>query len=203
MTRPDHAEVAGSMGDRLTTKWASLEPREDFGAGVARNVAQVFLDADQLVVLCRAIRARQRTGLDLTGRRWYPPRDRQSVSPRSRLSDAKSRYVSGALGPFQPRQTVSDKVPIWLILIRIGVGDALWIPSRRIFRIGHEDIVADQLHLLAEPVGQRLPAVPVAFGHAVFDADNRVARRPVSPQINQLGAAQRAAFAFEVIFCRP
>ena len=37
------------------------------------------------------------------------------------------------------------------------------------FRIRHEHVVANQLHTIAKGAGQRLPAVPVAFGKAVFD----------------------------------
>src|SRR5437016_10994036 len=39
---------------------------------------------------------------------------------------------------------------------------------------GHEDVVAHELHLLAEPVGQELPPVPIVFGHAVLDGDDRI-----------------------------
>ena len=39
--------------------------------------------------------------------------------------------------------------------------------------VGDEQIVADELDLVAELVGELLPVRPVAFGAAVFDADDR------------------------------
>ena len=41
--------------------------------------------------------------------------------------------------------------------------------------VGDEQVVADQLALVAELVGQDLPAVPVVLGHAVLDGDDRIA----------------------------
>ena len=39
--------------------------------------------------------------------------------------------------------------------------------------VGDEQIVADELDLAAELFGQQFPAVPIAFGAAVFDGDDR------------------------------
>ena len=47
------------------------------------------------------------------------------------------------------------------------------MPLRRNFDVGDEQIVADELDLVAELVGQLLPAVPIVFGAAVFDGDDR------------------------------
>ncbi len=41
-------------------------------------------------------------------------------------------------------------------------------------RVGDEEVVADDLDPRAEPVGERLPTVPVLFGEGVFDRDDRV-----------------------------
>ena len=42
-------------------------------------------------------------------------------------------------------------------------------------RVGHEDVVADELDAFADALGQLLPAVPVVLGHAVLERDDRVA----------------------------
>jgi hypothetical protein len=60
-----------------------------------------------------------------------------------------------------------SEVPIWLTLTRIELASML-VPSARQF-VGHEQIVADQLHAAAQLIGQRLPAHHVVLGHAVLD----------------------------------
>src|SRR5581483_10112809 len=39
--------------------------------------------------------------------------------------------------------------------------------------IGDEEVVSDQLYAAAEPLGQPPPSLPVVFGKAVFDRDDR------------------------------
>ena len=45
--------------------------------------------------------------------------------------------------------------------------------------VGHEQIVAHQLDLVAQLLGQLLPAFPVVLGKTVFDRDDRI--RPPAP----------------------
>ena len=54
--------------------------------------------------------------------------------------------------------------------------------AREDLRVGDEHVVADELHRVAERLGQRLPAVPVAFGQAVLDRDDRILPDPVLVQ---------------------
>ena len=49
---------------------------------------------------------------------------------------------------------------------------------------------------LAEPLGQLLPAGPVVLGQAVLDRDDRVARGPVGPQVDELAGLERPALAW-------
>jgi hypothetical protein len=85
--------------------------------------------------------------------------------------------------------SVSVSVPIWLTLIRIALAMPLACP-RQDLRVGDEQVVADQLHALAELVGQLRPAVPVALGHAVLDRDDRVARRPGLEVVGETGGVK-------------
>ncbi len=50
---------------------------------------------------------------------------------------------------------------------RVGAAefDALF----EVLDVGNEEVVADELAVFADEVGENLPAFPVAFGHAVFD----------------------------------
>ena len=67
------------------------------------------------------------------------------------------------------------------------------MPRSKMLRVGDEQIVAHQLDLLAERVGQQLPAVPIVFGHAVFDRDDgRILAHPVGPELHHLLAGALA-----------
>ena len=66
-------------------------------------------------------------------------------------------------------------VPIWLTLTRIALRDALLDPAAQELDVGDEEVVADELDAAAEPVGERLPAVPVVLAEPVLDRDDRVA----------------------------
>ena len=62
-----------------------------------------------------------------------------------------------------------------------------------------EEVVPDQLDALAEPVGQRLPPVPVLLGHAVLDRDDRVALGQLDPVVGELRRAQLAALVSQLV----
>ena len=65
--------------------------------------------------------------------------------------------------------------------------------------VGHQQIVADQLYPLTEPLRQQTPPVPVFLSQPVFDAHDGVLVDPVLPEIDHLRAGQASPFAFEVI----
>jgi hypothetical protein len=66
--------------------------------------------------------------------------------------------------------SVSVSVPIWLTLTSSELPQPFRSP-RPDGGVGDEQIVAHQLDLVAQTVGQQFPAVPVIFGTAVLDAD--------------------------------
>ncbi len=53
---------------------------------------------------------------------------------------------------------------------------------------------------LAEPVGQQLPAIPVGFGHAVFDRNDRELVGQIGEIVGELRRGQLQAFAGQVVF---
>ena len=59
--------------------------------------------------------------------------------------------------------------------------------------VGHEQVVAHQLHRAAQLVGEQLPAVPVVLGDAILDRDDREAIHQRRQLIHHLGAAVAAA----------
>ncbi len=84
--------------------------------------------------------------------------------------------------------SVSVTEPIWFSLTSSALPMPCAMPSLEDLRVGHEDVVADQLHLGADRVGEPLPARPVAFGQAVLDGDDRVLADPVLVERDHLVA---------------
>ena len=62
------------------------------------------------------------------------------------------------------------------------------MPAAEPLGVGDEQVVADELHAVAELLGERGPAVPVVLGHAVLDRDDRVAVAQVGEVVGELGA---------------
>jgi hypothetical protein len=56
------------------------------------------------------------------------------------------------------------------------VGQPLLDPHRQALGVGDEQVVAHQLDLVADLVGQQLPALEIVLGHAILDRDDRIAR---------------------------
>ena len=67
-------------------------------------------------------------------------------------------------------------------------------------QVGDEDVVADQLHLVAELLGQQLPAGPIRFGQAVLDRDHGILPCPVGPHRDHGGRVKGAlARSLEIV----
>ena len=83
--------------------------------------------------------------------------------------------------------SVSVSVPIWLTLTRIELATPGVDAPAEPLDVGDEEVVADELHPVAERVGERGPAVPVVLGHAVLDRHDRVAVAEVDEAGDHLG----------------
>src|SRR5690606_28275482 len=138
--------------------------------------AQVFLDPQQLVVLGHAVRARERTCLDLAGVRAHGDVGDGGVLGFARAVADDGRVV-GALGHLDGGEGFRERADL-VDLDEDRVGDALVDAFLQDLGVGDEQVVAHQLHAAAQALGQQLPAVPVAFGHAVLDAHERVLAHP-------------------------
>ncbi len=68
-----------------------------------------------------------------------------------------------------------------------GVGNGLVYAFFQNLGVGDEQIIADQLHFFAQALGQDFPAVPVAFVHAVFNADDGVFKGEVTAIMHAQG----------------
>ena len=87
-------------------------------------------------------------------------------------------------------------VPIWLTLIRIELASPLLMPSESRCDVGDEQIVADELALVPDPIGQHLPALEVVLRHAVLDRDDRIARNELGEVLDLLALRARFPLAF-------
>ena len=89
-----------SLGPSVRCRGPGLLPRVDGAAArVARARSQVFLDAEELVVLRHAVGPRGRARLDLPGSRW-PPRGRRWSRPPSRRCGGSSCRCSPRARPW-------------------------------------------------------------------------------------------------------
>ncbi|MNH23146.1 hypothetical protein D3C79_830330 [compost metagenome] len=61
--------------------------------------------------------------------------------------------------------------------------------------IGDEQIIADQLNLLAQSLGEVRPALPITFVHPIFDGDNRIRVAQARQVFSKLNRRERLAFA--------
>src|SRR5690606_34427443 len=67
------------------------------------------------------------------------------------------------------------------------------------FGIGHQQVVADNLHAVADASNKARPVLPVVFGEAVLNRDDGIAVAPVGPEFHHLLTTQHLAFDVEVV----
>ena len=147
------AQAAGGVG--------LLQVVERVAARVAGDVAQVFLDAQQLVVLGHAVRTRHRAGLDL--QRIHADRD---VGDGRVLGLARAvrdhRGVAGALGHLDRGEGLGQGADL-VDLDQDRVGDVLLDAFSQDLGVGDEQVVAHQLDALAQRVWSAWPSLPSRF----------------------------------------
>src|SRR3990172_8218085 len=113
-----------------------------------------------------------------------------SVSPERWLTTAPqpaSRAISIAA-------SVSERVPIWLSLMRMALAAPSSMPRAR--RSGLVTKRSSTTSWQGPPGGpaegwvKNRQTEPVVLGEAVFERDDRVAGDPVDPEVDQVGCAQ-------------
>ena len=70
-----------------------------------------------------------------------------------------------------------------------GIADAIADAAFKSFRIGDEEVIANQLYPIGQGSSQAGPAVPIVFVDAVFDRDDRIAGGQVSVKVHHRGGA--------------
>ncbi len=149
------------------------EARERNLAGVTCCVAEVFLDAQQLVVLGNALAACRSTGLDLAaadGNREVGDGGVLGLAgtvAHHRLVAVAVSEIDGVEGLGQG----ADLVDLHQECVGRTLDDAFF----EALGVGDEEVVADELDLVADLIGECDPAVPVVFVERILDGNERVA----------------------------
>ncbi len=65
--------------------------------------------------------------------------------------------------------------------------------------VGDEKIIAHQLNLAAQRLGQRLPSLPIILGTAILDGDDRIVAHQIGQVRHILSSAQAFTFTFKNI----
>ncbi len=147
-------------------------------------IAKLFLDAEELVVLSNALSAVRSTGLDLA-----------SVQSDDEVGDRGVRGLAGTVrddsGPAGVLGHLDgfDRLGEGADLVELdedGVRDAELNALLDDLGVGDEEIVADELDLVAEFLVELFPAFPVAFRHTIFKRDEREFVGDLDPVLDEL-----------------
>src|SRR3954454_2983513 len=167
-------------------------------AAVERLLAELLLDAQELVVFGGAVGARKGAGLDLTAIGG----DRE-VGDGGILGFAGAvrhhRGVAGLVRHLDGGERLGQRADL-VDLDQDRVGPSGLDAFGEALDVGDEEIVTDELALLADEVGQLLPAVHVVFRHAVLDGHDRIARDEISKVLGLLGDRAGLALALVDVF---
>src|SRR5207253_4854568 len=129
--------------------------------GIARCWAELFLDAKQLVVLVDAFAAGGRAGLDLAGIGAH-----RQVSDRGVFGFARTmrddRSEARRAGHFDRVERLGDAANL-IDFDQDGIRRPLSDTPAQAFGIGHEQVVADELHAVTETRGELTPTLPIVL----------------------------------------
>src|SRR5262245_31580316 len=176
---------------------SAARSREGVPAGIFGRRTQLLFDAEQLVVLRDPIRPRGSARLDLAG----VCRDRE-VGDRRVLRLARAVRDHGRVLPRDGQPDRLERLrqrPDLIDLDEDRVLNALLDPAPQAVGARDEQVVADELQPVAQPLGQQPPVAPLVLREAVLDGHERVALREVAVQIDHLVAVARGSLAFEDI----
>jgi len=173
---------------------------ETFTPGVKCAVAQFFLDADQLIVFRKPVRACERAGLDLTAVR----RNRQ-IGDRRIFGFTRpvrhDRCITGTVCNAYCVERFRERADL-VDLHQQRIRKTLIDPFAKALGVRDEQIVADQLHGVADPVGQGLPALEIVLPYRLLSNgwDNPgTACRDIRPAHDRRATGSRRKFRT----CRP
>src|SRR6266850_3853103 len=146
---------------------------EDGSSGVDGIIAEVLLDAKQLVVLGHALAAARRAGLDLTEVQSDDEVGDERVLRLTRSVRDDARVSALRCEPDRVERL--RQRPDLVELDQDGVGGARLDSPLQNAGVGDEDIVADDLNPRSESFRHLPPSRPVPLRQTVLDGYDRVA----------------------------
>src|SRR5262245_47628358 len=154
--------------------------RERGPARVDGLAAELFLDPQKLVVLRDAIAPRGCAGLDLADAgRDGQIRDRRVLGLAGAVRH--DRCIPALARELDRLERLRQR-PDLVDLDEDRVGDSRLDAAPEALDVGDEEVVPDELHSPAEPLGQSPPAVPVVLGKAVLDRDDGIPATQLVPE---------------------
>ena len=106
--------------------------------------------------------------------------------------------VTGLLGGLDGLERLGERTDL-VDLDQDRVGGTKLDALLEALGVGDEQVVAYELHLIANAAGKLDPAVPVLLGHAVLDGDDGIGVDELLPVIDHLGARILNALALELV----
>src|SRR5436190_10491930 len=154
---------------------SATRARERSPPRVRPGVAELRLDAEELVVLRDSVGARRGARLDLAG-----SGGNGEIRDRRVLGLARAVRDDGGVA-VRPRerdgvQGLGER-PDLVHLHEDRVRYSLFDPPPQPLDVRHEEVVADELQAAAEPLRELPPGGPLVLGEAVLDGQQRKALR--------------------------
>ncbi len=108
------------------------------------------------------------------------------------------RIPAGALHQLHGFQRFGERANL-IEFDQQGVAGLLANAAADALGVGHQQVVANQLHLVAQGLLQHGPAFPVVLGQAVFQRNDGILVNPVFPELDQFFAGEGFAFTAQVV----
>src|SRR5512133_1017068 len=184
---PPKRKASGSFRENPTLYRPTRSLALEHGlSGVFLGTSELVGNPQELVVLRDAVAAREAAGLDLSRVRGHGEISNECVLGLAR-SVRDDGSVTRTLSETDGIERLGERANL-VDLDQNRVGNSLLDPLSEANLVRHEQVVADQLALLAKLLREQLPAVPVVFGQTVFDRDDRVLRAELLVDANHLFA---------------
>src|SRR5438105_8953110 len=158
--------------------------REHIPPGIDGACAEQLLDPEGLVVLGDSIAPCRSASLDLAG----AERDREVGEGRILRLSGAMRHDDGVATSLRELHRL-DRLRQRADLVHLHENRVHHAPldaSLQPLRVRHEDVVADELHAVAELLRQGCPCFPVVLGAAVLDRHDGIAVDDASPETREL-----------------
>src|SRR5581483_6210774 len=191
------ARVPGGPSPALAPLCDGSDVIERAAAGVSYPRSELLFDTQQLVVLGNAIRTRRRPGLDLARGGGHGQIGDRGVFRLARAM-RDDRCPAGALGHLDGIECLSERTDL-VELDQDDVGGPLANGTLQAPGIGHQQVIAHELHTVAQPGAQLRPPLPIILGQAILERDDRILVTPARPEVDQLVRREVAPFLGQVV----